>query len=240
MPQIARVRRLLGSPLRGTARPGPALVSPAFQPVAAATAAGCVIVTVVLGILVAGQTRAGWLDRGIDGALRSGLAGHTTLLDAVADLGAPLAVTLAAVAAFAACAWTRRFRGALLVAVAVPAASGAEIVLKDLVHRTHTGSLSYPSGHTAGAFALAVTFALLLTGPRRPPLSAAARGLLTGTVLGLACAVAIAQVARDKHYFTDTVGGAALAGAVVLLIALILDALATRPTRKAQVTRTRC
>jgi membrane-associated phospholipid phosphatase len=203
------------------------LVSRAFRPAAAATAAGCVIVTAVLGILVAGQTGAGSMDRGIDAAIRSGLAGHTTLLDAVADLGAPLPVTVAAVAAFAACAWTRRFRGALLVAVAVLAASGAEIVLKDLVHRTHTGALSYPSGHTAGAFALAVTFALLLTGPSRPPLRATVRGLLTGLVLALASAVAVAQVARDKHYFTDTVGGAALAGAVVLLTALALDAIGT-------------
>ena len=216
MPQIARMR-LLGS-----------LVHRALRPAAAATAAGCVIVTAVLGTLVAGQTGAGWLDRGVDRAIRSGLAGHTLLLDAVAGLGAPLSVTVAAVVTFAACAWTRRWRGALLVAVAVPVASGAEVVLKELVHRTHTGSLSYPSGHTTGAFALAVTFALLLTGPQRPPLPAAARGLLTGAALVLASGVAIAQVARDKHYFTDTVGGAALAAAVVLLTALVLDALATR------------
>jgi hypothetical protein len=38
--------------------------------------------------VVAGQTRAGWLDHGIDQAIRSSLAGHTSLLDAVADLGA--------------------------------------------------------------------------------------------------------------------------------------------------------
>jgi undecaprenyl-diphosphatase len=230
MPQItpiARTRRLLDGLRRGAAQPGPALVSRAYLPAAAATIAGCVIVTAVLAILVAGQSTAGWLDRGVDRAILSGLASHTTLLDAVADLGAPLEVTVTAVAVFAACAWTRRFRGALLVAVAVPVASGAEVVLKELVHRTHTGSLSYPSGHTAGVFALAVTFTLLLTGPRRPPLPTAARGLLTGAVLVLACGVAIAQVARDKHYFTDTVGGAALAGAVVLLTALALDALAT-------------
>ena len=222
------MRQLLGILRRGPAQPGPALVYRAFLPAAAATAAGCVIVTAVLGAVVAGQTRAGWLDHGIDQAIRSSLAGHTSLLDAVADLGAPLSVAAAAVATFAACAWTRRFRGALLVAVAVPVASGADVVLKELVHRTHTGSLSSPSGHTTGAFALAVAFALLLTGPLRPPLPAAARGLLTGVVLVLACGVAIAQVARDKHYFTDTVGGAALSIAAVLLLALVIDALAGR------------
>jgi len=228
MPQIARIGPLLGSLRRGAAQSGPALVSRAFVPAAAATAVGCVIVMAVLGALVAGQTRAGWLDRGIDQAIQSGLGGHTPLMDVVAGLGSPLPVTLVAVAAFAACAWTRRFRGALLIAVAVPAASGAEIVLKELFHRTHTGSLSYPSGHTAGAFALAMTFALLLTGPRRPPLAAVTRGLLTAAVLVLGCAVAIAQVARDKHYFTDTVGGAALAIAVVLITAVVIDALAAR------------
>jgi membrane-associated phospholipid phosphatase len=226
MPQIARVRPLLGSLRRRAAQPGRALLHRAFAPAAAVTAAGCVIVTAVLGILVAGHTQAGWLDRGIDGAIRSGLAGHASGLTAVAAMGSPLAVAVAAVVTFAACAWTRRFRGALLVAVAVPVASGADIGLKELFHRTLTGSLSYPSGHTTGAFALAVTFALLLTGPLRPPLPTGARGLLTGVVLALASGVAIAQVARDKHYFTDTVGGAALAGAVVLLTALALDALA--------------
>jgi membrane-associated phospholipid phosphatase len=228
MPQIARVRPLLGSLRRGAAQPGRALLHRAFVPAAAVTAAGCVIITTVLGILVAGQTRAGWLDRGIDGPIRSGLAGHASLLAAVAAMGSPLAVAAAAVVTFAACVWTRRFRGALLVAVAVPVASGADVWLKELIHRTLTGSLSYPSGHTTGAFALAITFALLLTGPLRPPLPVAARDLLTGAVLVLATGVAIAQVARDKHYFTDTVGGAALATAVVLLTALVLDALATR------------
>jgi membrane-associated phospholipid phosphatase len=224
--------RRLGSLRRGAGWPGPALLSRGSLPATVATAAGCVIVTAVLGIVVAGQTSAGWLDSGIDMAIRSGLAGHTTLLDATADMGAPLSVIVVAVVAFAACLWTGRFRGALLLAVAVPVASGAEILLKELVHRTQTGSLTYPSGHTTGAFALAVAFTVLLTGPLRPPLPTKARGLLTAALLILASGVAIAQVARNRHYFTDTVGGAALASAVVLLTALTLDGLATRRAKR--------
>jgi membrane-associated phospholipid phosphatase len=45
-------------------------------------------------------------------------------------------------------------------------------------------------------------------------------------VLLAAVAVAVALVGLGQHYFTDTVGGAAVGTAVTLGIALILDRLA--------------
>jgi membrane-associated phospholipid phosphatase len=215
------------------ARPGRPLLSRAFRLSAGILAAACAAVTAVLGALVAHQTRAGWLDRGIDSQIRAGLGGHPAVLTLVADLGSPLSVTLAAVATFAACLWTRRWRAALLVAVAVPAASLTELGLKPLVDRTAFGWTSYPSGHTIGAFSLAVTFAVLLIGPLHPPLPGAVRVLLAAIALALACAVAVAQVARGAHYFTDTLGGAAVAAATVLLTALIIDVFAERRSRAA-------
>jgi membrane-associated phospholipid phosphatase len=188
----------------------------------------CVLVTAVLGIMVAHQTHAGPLDRGIDHWLQTALGGHMVLMDGVADCGAPFEVMVSAAVACVICLGARWLRGALLVAAATGAGALAEITLKPLFGRTLYGYLSYPSGHTIGAFCLAVSFAVLLTGPRHPPLPAVARWTLTVAALLLACGVAVAQVVRDKHYFTDTVGGAAVAIALVLIAALVLDALAGR------------
>ncbi len=50
----------------------------------------------------------------------------------------------------------RRYRAAILVAGSEIVASGlTEFVFKPVVGRTLGGSLSYPSGHTTAAFALA-------------------------------------------------------------------------------------
>jgi membrane-associated phospholipid phosphatase len=57
----------------------------------------------------------------------------------------------------------------------------------------------------------------------RPRLPAALRLLLALAAVLAAGAVAVALVGLGIHYFTDTVGGAAVATAVVLATALILD-----------------
>jgi undecaprenyl-diphosphatase len=108
--------------------------------------------------------------------------------------------------------------------VAVPAAAGvAELVLKPLVGRTLMGALSFPSGTETRVFAVAAVFAVLMADPVRPRIPAAVRLVLAVAVLLAAVAVAVAVVALDQHYFTDTVGGAAVGAAVALATALILD-----------------
>jgi undecaprenyl-diphosphatase len=135
-------------------------------------------------------------------------------------------------AAVLACLAARRYRGALLFAVAVPLASGlTEGVLKPLVGRTLGGGLSYPSGHLTVVSAMAVAGLVLLFGPARPPLPATLRWLLTVVIALVVAAVAVCLIAVHFHYFTDTIGGAAVGAGTVMLTALVLDRLAGRLSR---------
>jgi membrane-associated phospholipid phosphatase len=68
---------------------------------------------------------------------------------------------------------------------------------------------SFPSGHTAGALAVALAAGRDYPGGRRP-------------ALGLATAASVAQVIRSKHYVSDVVVGAAIGwGAEVVIDRLI-------------------
>ena len=212
---------------RPPARP---LLAPAARPLAAGLAAVCVAVIVFLGALFMHQRRPEGLDRAIDTPIRASLGWHHGLLDLVAGIGDPATVTVMTVALIVACLATRRWHGAVLAAVAVPLASAlTELLLKPLIDRTMQGALSYPSGHSTGMFALAGVCAVLLTGPSRPGLPAAARVPLTLVAYLAASAVAVALIGLGAHYFTDTVAGAAVGTAVVLVTAVILDRLG-RPT----------
>jgi membrane-associated phospholipid phosphatase len=114
----------------------------------------------------------------------------------------------------------------------VPAAAGVtEFVIKPLVDRTVYDNLSFPSGHTTGVAAVASVVVVLLLGPLRPPLPAVARAVLACLCAALTAAVAIALVVLGRHYFTDTVGGAAVGVSVVLVAALVIDYLASRPEK---------
>lgn len=233
MPQMIG-RKPLGS-LRGLAAyPRRPLLSPDFRVVAGTVAGLSAAVTAFLGAEVTHQTRAGWLDSAVDGRLRADLGGHPAVLAALAGLGDPISVTVLATASVLACLATRRVRGALIMAVAVPVSGAIELLLKSLIDRTHFGSLSYPSGHTTGVFALAVAISVLLIGPLRPHLPIVARVLLALTGLAVACAVAVSLVVLGKHYFTDTVGGAAVAMSTVLVTALVIDGLADRRKQAAR------
>jgi membrane-associated phospholipid phosphatase len=96
-------------------------------------------------------------------------------------------------------------------------------VLKPLIDRTLMGAPSFPSGHATGVFTLAAVFAVLLINPPRARLGRGLRTLLAMCGILTAAAVAVALVNLDLHYATDTLGGAAMGTAVVLLAALILD-----------------
>ena len=195
-----------------------------MRPVAAAILGGCAAVTAVLGALVAGQTRAGPVDRWVDARIQGGLGAQWRGLEYLAGAGDVTPVVVMTAVLVAACLVTRRWRGAVLAAVAVPVAAGvAELVLKPLVGRTLMGALSFPSGTETRVFAVAAVFAVLMADPVRPRIPAAVRLVLAVAVLLAAVAMAVAMVALDQHYFTDTVGGAAVGAAVTLATALILD-----------------
>ena len=193
---------------------------------AAALLAGCVIVTVLLGIAFAGQRHAGRLDTAIDTPVKSALDGFPWLLKILDITGTLIPVTLLTLALVLACVVTRRWSGAILAAVATPAASAlTEGALKPLVDRTMGGALSFPSGHATSMFALAGTCAVLLLDPPGHRITGAVRLMLASLALLAATAVAVAMVARGSHYFTDAVAGTAVGTGTVLACALILDRL---------------
>jgi membrane-associated phospholipid phosphatase len=216
---VDRLRSLAGSPL----------LPPAARRAALGVLGACVAVVAVLAVWFAHQTRPSSLDAAVDGRLQAALGSHPAVLGHLVDAGDPIPVLVATVVVVACCLVVRRWKGALLAAVSVPVASAlTEFVLKPLVDRTLAGGLSYPSGHTTGVTALACTIAILLVSPPRSRLPGLARGVLAIAALAAAAAVAVALVALRLHYFTDTVGGAALSAAVVLAVALSLDALSLR------------
>jgi membrane-associated phospholipid phosphatase len=207
------------------------LLSPAFGRAAGALVAVCVGLIALLGVLFGHQNQPGPLDASVDGWIRSSLGGHRGALSVLTGLGSPVPVTVMTSAVVLACLVTRRVRGAVLAATAVPAAAGVtEFVIKPLVDRRSIyDTLTFPSGHTTGISALVSILVVLLVGPLHPPLPARVRTALACFAAVLAAAVAISLVGLSKHYFTDTVGGAAVGVSVVLVTALIFDRLASRP-----------
>jgi len=212
---------------RAASRQGPAarpLLPPAARVPAVVVLAVCVVVAAVLGAMYAHQSQAGWLDAKADAWVQSLLAGHPALLNRVALLGSPVPMIAMTAAMALACLVTRRRRGALFVVIAVPlAAVLTGWVLKPLIGRTLHGYLSFPSGHTTSVFAVAAVLAVLLTGPLRPRLAAPVRLLCVLAAFAAASATAAAMVGMGAHYFTDAVGGVAVAVGAVLATALAID-----------------
>ena len=193
--------------------------------------AACVAVTAVLGLRVFGRGLPTWLDSAFDPRIQSAMYRFPSLLNWLPDIGTLGPVTLMTLALVLACLATRRWTGALLVAIAEPAATGlTEYVLKPSVGQAI--GQSFPSGHATSMFALAAICAVLLVDPPRRRVPAAVRSLLVVMAFVLATAVAAAMVANGAHRFTDAVGGAAVGIAVVLACALSLDLVASRWPRE--------
>ncbi len=142
--------------------------------------------------------------------------------------GEPVGAATLVVAVMTGCLLRRRLRAAVFVVAGVGIAVGTTTLLKHLVGRTiHGGHLSYPSGHTAFATALALAVAMLAT--RRRGRDGLDPGRTAGTVLVLAAALAAgaamgwAQVVLDAHYPTDVLGGCCTALAAVPATAWLVD-----------------
>jgi membrane-associated phospholipid phosphatase len=218
-----------GTKSRRQAAPRP-LLPPALRRPAAVLVIACATVTASLALAFAGQSRPGGLDAAVDAHVRSALGPYRAQTNLLAGLGGLGPVTVLTAALVLACLVTRRWRGAALAGLAVPAAVAlTEYVLKPLVGRTIRGDPSFPSGHATAMFALAATCAVLLAGPARPRLPGAVRLLLVFGAALVAAAVATAMVALGYHYFTDAVAGTAVAIGVVLLTALLIDRAARAP-----------
>jgi undecaprenyl-diphosphatase len=155
------------------------------------------------------------------------LAAHDHLLSTAVRVGSPAAVIGGSVVLALLCLVVRRWRAAVFALAAAPLAGAVtELVLKPAVHRSqHSDSLMFPSGHTTGAFALALTVVVLLLPHEGTRLFPALARLVVGIgALAVAGVVAVGVVALGWHYVTDAIGGVVTAVVVVLGLAALVDA----------------
>jgi membrane-associated phospholipid phosphatase len=164
------------------------------------------------------------LIQGNSGFGPGGPGGPGFLLRPFGMLGSTLPMTLITALLAYCCLALRRYRGAVMVAAGVLVASSvSEFVLKPIIDRTRYGSLSFPSGHATAIFAIATAIAVLLIRPPATNMPTSMRRVLAALSYAAAAAGALGLV--EIHYFTDTIGGAAVGIGVTLAIALGLDRL---------------
>jgi membrane-associated phospholipid phosphatase len=199
---------------------------------AAASLAG----VAALAAAYAGTSSAGRIDNRVDGWLIRHSAHHMGLVRAMADLGGPVPVAVATVPLVVGLVRLGRGRGALLAALSPLGASAlTELVLKPLIGRTHSGGVSFPSGHATGlgsVLAVVVVLAVDQRPPRLPGWAQWVVGLATGVLAVAGCA---ALVAAQYHYASDTLGGIGVAVASVLILALVVDGWFDRRAEAAEV-----
>lgn len=206
-----------------TDRPAPAVLPPSLRARLGLIAALATLLVVVLGVLYTGHDKPGrvdiWLQPAVDG-VRPPWRSVALALD---FWGEPTGAAALVVVTVTGCLLFRRPRAAVLTVVGVGLTVGTATLLKHLAGRTiHDGSLSYPSGHTAFATALALVVALLATG--RLGLGRAAGMLLVlAAALVAGAAMGWAQVALGAHYPTDVLGGWCTALAVIPATAWLVD-----------------
>lgn len=200
------------------------LLTARARPWAGGLLAGCAILVALLGALFAHQVTADRFDHAVDSPVITWLGGHPSLALWLAFPGTPIPAAVLSAVIVIGCLLTGRLAGAVLAAVAVPVTAVLnEALLKPVVHRTYLGQITYPSGHTATAFALAATVTVLLLATPRP-----LRMLIPAAACVLGAVVAIGVIGLRWHYFTDTVAGAAVGIGTVCGLALVLDLPAVR------------
>ncbi|MGW3123216.1 phosphatase PAP2 family protein [Streptomyces sp. NPDC001107] len=213
-----------------TGRPAPAVLPPSLRPWLGLTAVLATLVVAAIGVLYAGHSEPGRVDRWIVRPTADSVRPPWRYVALTLDfLGEPAGSAMVIVAAVAGCLLLRRPRAAVLVVAGVGVTVGAATLLKHVVGRTIHGAdnLSYPSGHTAFFTALALTAALPATG-RLGLGRAAGMSLVFAAALVAGAAMGWAQVALGAHYPTDVLGGWCTALAVVPATAWLVDRAADR------------
>ncbi|WP_326568010.1 phosphatase PAP2 family protein [Amycolatopsis rhabdoformis] len=203
----------------------PALPASVRTPALVASALGLVVL-VVLAIAFAGQSQPTAFDVPL-------LPGPDLLPDpwwyiatGVDFLGEPVGSAIVVVLFVAGTLLARRPRTTVLILVGCGLTVAVTSVLKPITGRLIHGSyLSYPSGHTAFATALALIGAFLLAERLG---RAAAVAVATALALVAAVVMAWAEVGLGAHYPTDTIGGFAAALAVIPATAFVIDRIAAR------------
>jgi membrane-associated phospholipid phosphatase len=204
--------------------PGEPLLAASARPWLGALVAGCATLVVALGVLFAGERTADQFDHAVDQPIVALFAGHERLALWLVRPGSLYPAVVISAVIVAACLVAGRLNGALLSAAAVPVAEVfSEKLFKPLVDRTLLGGISYPSGHTTAIVALAAMLTVLLLGPLKQPRARTARAATLAVAYAIVAGVALGLIGLRWHYFTDTVGGAAVAIGTVGGLVLILD-----------------
>ncbi|WP_406480330.1 phosphatase PAP2 family protein [Streptomyces sp. NBC_01615] len=213
-----------------TGRPARAVLPPSLRAWLGLVAALATLVVVVLGVLYAGHSEPGRVDRWIIQPTADSVRPPWRQVALVMDfLGEPVGSATLVVVTVAGCLLLRSPRAAVLLVAGVGMAVGTATLLKHLVGRTihGAGNLSYPSGHTAFLTALALVVALLAAG-RLGLGRTAGTSLVLAAALVAGAAMGWAQVALGAHYPTDVLGGWCTALAVIPATAWLVDRLADR------------
>ncbi|HXL94302.1 MAG TPA: phosphatase PAP2 family protein [Streptosporangiaceae bacterium] len=186
--------------------------------------AACVVVIATLGLLLREQAQPDGLDSVVDAAVVGSFRGHQGVLPWLALPGSFIPLVAVSIAIAVGCLIAGRPNGVVLAVTAVPVTAFLDDrVLKHLVDRTHSGQLSFPSGHAASAMTLATVLGVLLHDPARRTATRVARAALVIAGCAVTVLVAVGVIGLRWHYFTDTVGGVALGAGTVLTLAFLID-----------------
>jgi membrane-associated phospholipid phosphatase len=214
--------------VRQLVREAPAALPAVVRAPLAMTAALATAVLVALGILHfhdSGLT-------GIDAAVLPSIDGVQPPWRYVALVfdfgGEPVGSTILVALIAVVCFVVHRVRAAVVTVLGVVVTVAVTTVVKPIVGRTiHGEFLSYPSGHTALATALALVIGLVVA-DRLGLGRVAAVVLVVGLALVAGVAMGWAEVALGAHYPTDAVGGFCAALAAVPATAWLVDRVAER------------